>query len=53
MINLFSRESVCFNLLNLAAGVIGHDPEDTAAEGTLLCETVYYADGESRGEDTG
>ena len=34
-----------YNLLNLASEVIGHDPEDTAAEGTLLCETVYYADG--------
>ena len=52
MINLFSRESVCFNLLNLAAGVIGHDPEDTAAEGTLLCETVYYADGTRAGVTT-
>ncbi len=29
MINLFSRESVCFNLLNLAAGVISHDPEES------------------------
>ena len=38
-----------YNLLNLAAEVIGHDPEDTAAEGTLLCETVYYADGTRSG----
>ena len=34
-----------YNLLNLASEVIGYVPEDTAAEGTLLCETVYYADG--------
>ena len=33
----------------MAAEVIGHDPEDTAAEGTLLCETVYYADGTRSG----
>ena len=38
-----------YNLLNLATEVIGHDPEDTAAEGTLLCETVYYADGTRSG----
>ena len=38
-----------YNLLNLASEVIGHDPEDTAAEGTLLCETVYYADGTRSG----
>ena len=41
-----------YNLLNLAAEVIGHDPEDTAAAGTLLCETVYYADGTRAGVTT-
>ena len=41
-----------YNLLNLATEVIGHDPEDTAAEGTLLCETVYYADGTRAGVTT-
>ena len=38
-----------YNLLNLATEVIGHDPEDTAAEGTLLSEMVYYADGTRSG----
>ena len=41
-----------YNLLNLSADVIGHDTEDTAAEGTLLCETVYYADGTRAGVKT-
>ena len=41
-----------YNLLNLATEVIGHDPEDTAAEGTLLSETVYYADGTRAGVTT-
>ena len=40
------------NLLNLAAEVIGHDTEDTAAEGILLSETVYYADGTRAGVTT-
>ena len=34
-----------YNLLNLASEVIGYVPEDTAEEGILLSETVYYADG--------
>ena len=41
-----------YNLLNLSADVIGHDTEDTAAEGTLLSETVYYADGTRAGVTT-
>ena len=41
-----------YNLLNLASEVIGHDTEDTAAEGTLLCETIYYADGTRAGVKT-
>ena len=36
----------------MSADVIGHDTEDTAAEGTLLCETVYYADGTRAGVTT-
>ena len=40
------------NLLNLASEVIGYVPEDTAAEGTLLCEAVYYADGTRAGVTT-
>ena len=40
------------NLLNLASEVIGYVPEDTAAEGTLLCKMVYYADGTRAGVKT-
>ena len=36
----------------MAAEVIGHDPEDTAAEGALLREAVYYADGTRAGVTT-
>ena len=39
------RFEIRYNLFNLASEVIGYVSEDTAAEGILLSETVYYADG--------